>query len=89
MSGEDSWARLHVELFPDGPPKHVTLEEMDEAIGRAIRERCIRKHVRESDAWERVDEDAVVCEFSLDDMPTSQQIDEVVARLMREGGQSK
>lgn len=90
MSGKDSWDRLHALLFPDGPPEPATVEEMDEAIHRAMVERWIIKRVRESDDWERVDEDAVVREFSLEGSPPElQQIDAVVARLAREGGQSK
>ncbi len=34
---------LHRELFPDGPPPARTVEEMDEAVSRGIREKYGRR----------------------------------------------
>ena len=41
-AGRYSWEDIHRALFPDGPPPHHTIEEMDEGILRYIR----KKHAR-------------------------------------------
>lgn len=90
MSGKDPWEDVVAIAAPYVKRKGVlTLEEMDEAIKEAVLERFIRKRVRESDDWERVDEDVVVREFASNKRPTLQQIDAVVARLLSEGERSK
>ena len=38
-----SSAEIHRILFPEGPPKHATIEEMDEGIAEYIREKHARR----------------------------------------------
>ena len=41
--GRYTWQDIHRALFPDGPPEHHTLEEMDEGIRRYIRKKYARR----------------------------------------------
>jgi AbrB family looped-hinge helix DNA binding protein len=41
--GRYSWEDIHRALFPDGPPEHHTIEEMDEGILRYMREKHARR----------------------------------------------
>jgi antitoxin PrlF len=42
-SGKYSSEDIHRVLFPDGPPKRVSIKDMKEAIGRGIAERYARR----------------------------------------------
>ena len=42
-SGRYTWEDMHRALFPKGPPKHRTLEELREGIGQYMRERHARR----------------------------------------------
>jgi antitoxin PrlF len=41
--GRYSWEDIHRALFPDGPPKPRTLEELKEGISQYIREKHARR----------------------------------------------
>ena len=41
--GRYSWEDIHRALFPDGPPKLRTIEEMDEGIEQYMREKYARR----------------------------------------------
>ena len=41
--GRYSWEDIHRALFPDGPPKPRTIEEMDEGIEQYMREKYARR----------------------------------------------
>jgi len=42
-AGQYSWKDIHRALFPDGPPKRRTIEEIDEGIAEHIQERHARR----------------------------------------------
>jgi AbrB family looped-hinge helix DNA binding protein len=42
-SGKYSSEDIHRVLFPDGPPKRVSIKDMKQAIGRGIAERYARR----------------------------------------------
>jgi AbrB family looped-hinge helix DNA binding protein len=42
-SGQYTFADIRKALFPDGPPRQLTVEEMDEAIAQEILERHARR----------------------------------------------
>jgi antitoxin PrlF len=42
-SGKYSWDDIHKALFPKGPPRPRTIEEMDEGIRRYIRKKYARR----------------------------------------------
>lgn len=41
--GRYTYEDIHKALFPDGPPPHVTIEEMDEGIRRYMRKKYARR----------------------------------------------
>jgi antitoxin PrlF len=42
-SGQYSFLDIHRRLFPNGPPRHRTIEEMDEGIREYIRKKYARR----------------------------------------------
>ena len=42
-AGKYTFEDIHKKLFPNGPPRRLSVEEMDEAIARNIRKRHARR----------------------------------------------